>query len=254
MEKCKLLEKKIDVEYVNKNQIRNIVKLSERRFYLHAFHRLLRLFYIHVDIEDYPNILRLILEYKDDDIIYKKLREFITPGAFFKAQYNPILMDKCNYELMNAQTIYYKIKDHVRVNNYLDIGGDKVLTKILGDLLKVSTDKSDKYSLVSALLILHRDNVLDKICNLLESGGYLLLKEYSCENNIDRMLVDIKNGIYNITYCKKKREKLNCKSREEWNKLLSDRGFELIYSDWMSNSIIFNLSPCRIFFSIYKYK
>jgi 2-polyprenyl-3-methyl-5-hydroxy-6-metoxy-1,4-benzoquinol methylase len=88
---------------------------------------------------------------------------------------------------------------------------------------------------------------LSRICN-----GVLIIREHNCENDIDRMIIDLEHSLFEITIESKPNIKfLNdyeawYKSKKEWINILSKYGFRHI-----SNSLKMYSSPTKYYYDIF---
>lgn len=311
-EKCRMIDQKsfelikdkLPYKTIQSNQqINTIVKYGQRKSGINVYNRLLELFYVHITVDNYPELMKKILNYNCNDmVIYKFLRKLIKKrisrpniDEFYKAQYNPILYEKCNHNLLHTQLIYYKIMKFIvtsedyKPKNYLDIGcNDCIRTQMIGSSIGLKNDdiygavfknikshekmpinlvtiedklpfEDDKFSLISAFLVLHHmrdlDLMLREINRTLKMDGFFVYREFSCESNIEAMLIDINHAICQISYNNKKYQNQHFAqyySNMEWTWILEQYGFKWHNSGWESTSILFNLSPTKIFYGIFQ--
>jgi len=197
--------------------------------------------------------------------------------------------------------IQQNIDPKFKIQNYLDIGcGDCIKTKLLGDLLglkskqvygadipawssytqqqrkqlpiniidleanKVLPIKSNKFSLVSAYMVLHHVKnlklMLDEIHRILKPGGYLIIKEHDALTSLDYMLADVEHAIYEIVYGKSNHQEFE-KSHYakyydwlEWDLIMYKHQFKCIYSRHIYSHTSQYFQPTRGYIAIYQKK
>ncbi len=184
-----------------------------------------------------------------------------------------------------------------KIENYLDMGcGDCTLTKTLGNALGLSDKniygadipewggynektrkklpiniidlkkgkklpiKSNKFSLVTAFMMLHHvenlDDMLNEINRIIKKGGYFMIREHDAMNYADYMLCDIEHMLFDVVDRGSDKNKLEYYAEYydwvEWDYMLNNHGFEHIYSSFISDSVHYELTSTRAFYAIYK--
>lgn len=184
-----------------------------------------------------------------------------------------------------------------KMKNYLDIGcGNCIKTKLIGDLLELKSNniygadipkwsgynqeqrkklpiniidikpnkklpiKSNKFSLVSTLMVLHHVNnlklMLTEINRILELNGYLIIKEHDCLTSIDYMLADVEHALYGIVINNNDKFINDYYSEYydwlEWDVIIHKFGFKKIHYELIYTPIDQYFQPTRGFISIYK--
>ncbi len=125
---------------------------------------------------------------------------------------------------------------------------------------KILPIKSGEFDLVSFFMVLHHVKDLElmmrEVRRITRSGGYVIIREHDCRNYADAMLIDIEHMLFDIA------ERNNMESKEtyygkyyniiEWAYMFDKYGFDAIYTEYVSDSVNFEITPTRAYVGIFK--
>jgi len=116
------------------------------------------------------------------------------------------------------------------------------------------------FGIISCFMVLHHiknlSHTLKEIYRCMKPGGYLIIREHDLYNNIDYMITDVEHSIYDNISAKNSDKKYEYYSRYynwiEWDVILDSFKFDYIDSNYDTSKYIFEVSPTRYFYGIYK--
>lgn len=206
---------------------------------------------------------------------------------------------KCSSFLLNSEDIAYHLKPFFKNTTnveYLDLGcGQCIKTKMVGEILDIPDKntygadieswgeykdeirekninfiglqinepfpiESNKFDLVTALMVLHHVENLDLFLRetnrILKKGGIFFIKEHDAMTNFDKMLIDIEHGLYEVTM-RNNSDYFNSYygvyyDKIEWSVIIEKYGFEYIHTYYYYPSVYENIVPTRYYFGIYR--
>lgn len=119
--------------------------------------------------------------------------------------------------------------------------------------------KDSNFCLISVFMVLHHvrpiEKLLSEISRILKPNGYFFIREHDAMCKFDYMLCDIEHALYDVV----QRNDMTFFDKYhgiyydwlEWDYILNKYGLKYLYGDFNSNSIYYNLTTNRSFYSVY---
>lgn len=117
---------------------------------------------------------------------------------------------------------------------------------------------SEKFDLITVNMVLHHitQPSLGQVCDTLhkhmKSHGLLVLKEHDCNSVADKVFADLQHLLFALSEGDAGLENYWYRGRLEWNMILADHGFRVVYTSYSTGPILRDtLHPARNYFAIF---
>jgi 2-polyprenyl-3-methyl-5-hydroxy-6-metoxy-1,4-benzoquinol methylase len=117
---------------------------------------------------------------------------------------------------------------------------------------------SESFDLITVNMVLHHitQPSLGQVCDVLHKHikphGLLVLKEHDCNSLADKVFADLQHLLFALSGGDADLENYWYRSRLEWNMILADHGFRVVYTSYSTGPILRDtLHPARNYFAIF---
>ena len=120
---------------------------------------------------------------------------------------------------------------------------------------------NDTISLITAFQVFHHveniDNTLKELYRIMKVGGYLIIREHDLDSNLQRTLIDIEHGLYEMNDVDWfNNYEAYYKSKKDWINLLEKNKFEYIKNIKYTNSLgeqdVLKFNQTRYFYMVFQ--